>query len=81
MQAAATSSLRRNIQPGRPPPAESKVNTNTPSQSLRHVAEVGAACAAHAVELGFIGVAAKILQATQKLLAETTPAQPPTASA
>lgn len=46
------------------------MNDTAPSQSLRHVAEVGCACAAHAVELGFIGVAAKILQATQKLLAE-----------
>lgn len=57
------------------------MNDTSRPQSLRHMAEVGCVCAAHAVELGFIGVAAKILQATQKLLANTTPAPTPTASA
>lgn len=46
------------------------MNDTSRPQSLRHMAEIGCACAAHAVELGFAGVAAKILQATQKLLAE-----------
>lgn len=47
--------------------------------SLKLVADVGCTCAAKAVELGFANVAAGILQATAKLLADG--ARPPNPSA
>lgn len=40
-----------------------------PQTSLKLVADVGCTCAAQAVELGFANVAARIMQATAKLLA------------
>lgn len=49
--------------------------------SLKLVADVGCTCAAKAVELGFANVAAGILQATAKLLAEGARPSNPSATA